>query len=199
MKKLEFLMALHSRLAGLPEADREERVSFYCEMIEDRVEEGMPEEEAVAAVGNVEEIAAQILEDTPLLTLTKEKIRPKKRFRVWESVLLVLGSPVWLSLLIALVAVLFSLYISFWALLIALWAVFAAVACCVLGCAAAGVVLLVTGRGTAGLAAFGLAFVSLGLSVLLFIACKAASAGTVRLTAAAGRRYKRGFMKREEV
>lgn len=39
MTKLQFLMALHEKLSGLPR--EEERLSFYSEMIEDRMEEGL--------------------------------------------------------------------------------------------------------------------------------------------------------------
>ena len=55
MTKLDFLFALQSRLEGLPKDEVRERIGFYAEMIEDRMEEGMPEEAAVAAVGSVEE------------------------------------------------------------------------------------------------------------------------------------------------
>ena len=48
MRKEEFLSQLESGLYGLPQADIDERLSFYAEMIDDRMEEGLGEEEAVA-------------------------------------------------------------------------------------------------------------------------------------------------------
>ena len=48
-------------------------------------------EEAVAALGPVGEICSQILAETPLSRLVKEAVRPKRKFRVWEIILLVLG------------------------------------------------------------------------------------------------------------
>ena len=65
MTKLQFLFALRDKLAGLPQSDIEERLRFYSEMIEDRMEEGLSEEEAVAAVGTVDEIASQATADIP--------------------------------------------------------------------------------------------------------------------------------------
>ena len=59
MRKQEFLAKLRKGLSGLPQDDIEERLIFYSEMIEDRKEEGLSEEEAVAAIGSVDEIVAQ--------------------------------------------------------------------------------------------------------------------------------------------
>lgn len=126
MKKEEFLARLRQGLSGLPQDEIEERLSFYSEMIDDRMEEGLPEAEAVAAAGSVEEIAAQAVADIPLAKLAKERIRPKRRLRALEIVLLVLGAPLWLSLGIAAVAVGAALYVSVWAVIVSFWAVFAA-------------------------------------------------------------------------
>ena len=57
MTKLKFLLSLHDKLSDLPQNEVEERLSFYSEMIEDRMEEGVSEEEAVSARGSVDEIA----------------------------------------------------------------------------------------------------------------------------------------------
>ena len=54
MTKIKFLIELHNRLSGLPKDDVEERLSFYSEMIEDRIEDGLSEEEAVEAVATEE-------------------------------------------------------------------------------------------------------------------------------------------------
>ena len=48
MNKQEFLSALQNALAGLPKKDRQKTLAFYSEMIDDRMEDGMTEEEAVA-------------------------------------------------------------------------------------------------------------------------------------------------------
>ena len=56
MSKQEFLTQLRKALSGLPQNDIEERIEFYSEMIEDRIDEGLSEGEAIAAVGTVEEL-----------------------------------------------------------------------------------------------------------------------------------------------
>ena len=138
MSKQEFLTRLRKGLSGLPQADIEERIAFYSEMIDDHMEEGLSEEEAVSAAGTVDEIVAQAVAETPLAKIAKERIRSKRRLSAGEIVLLALGSPIWLSLAIAAFAVILSLYISLWAVIVSLWAVFVSLAagsaCGVLSC-----------------------------------------------------------------
>ena len=47
MNKQEFLAQLRKGLSGLPKEDIDERLTFYSEMIDDRMEDGIPEETAV--------------------------------------------------------------------------------------------------------------------------------------------------------
>ncbi|MBO7336520.1 MAG: hypothetical protein J6U42_06240 [Lachnospiraceae bacterium] len=74
MTKKEFLNELGIGLRGLPASDISERQSFYSEMIDDRIEDGLSEEEAVAQIGPVDKIVSQILMETPLPTIIKEKV-----------------------------------------------------------------------------------------------------------------------------
>ena len=41
MTKKEFLSALREKMAGLPKDDVDDRIAFYSEMIDDRMEEGL--------------------------------------------------------------------------------------------------------------------------------------------------------------
>ena len=45
MTKNEFISRLRARLSGLPKDEIRERLAFYGEMIDDRIEEGLSEEE----------------------------------------------------------------------------------------------------------------------------------------------------------
>ena len=197
MTKLEFLLALHDRLEGLPQEDIEERLCFYTEMIEDRMEEGLSEEDAVAEMGAVGEIAGQIIADIPLAKLVMEKMKTKRRLGAWETVLLVLGFPVWLPLLISFFAVVLSLYISLWAVLVSLWAVLLSVTVCALCGTVGGAVLALCGRGPVGAAVIGMGLICAGLAVFLFLGCRAATQGTLRLTAKLVLAAKNAFVKKE--
>ena len=122
MSKQEFLAQLRKGLSGLPKDDIDGRLMFYEEMIDDRIEEGLSEEEAVLAVGTVEEVAYQITEEIQLLNAPKEKARTKK-FKTWEIVLLILGSPLWLSLMITGFALGVTFYALVWTVNLCLWAI----------------------------------------------------------------------------
>ena len=93
MNKEEFIAELKDGLSGLPQNDIDERVLFYTEMIDDRMEEGMSEEEAISGIGSVEEIVSQIISEVPLTKIVKKRITPDRALRTWEIVLIVLGSP----------------------------------------------------------------------------------------------------------
>lgn len=179
MTKQEFLARLREGLRGLPEADIEERLTFYGEMLDDRMEEGLSEEEAVAAVGSVDEIVAQVVAETPLTKIAKERIRPKRRLGAGEIVLLVLGSPIWLSLGIAAAAVLVALYAVVWSVIVSLWAVFASLAVCAVGSIPLGVWVIANGRAAAGIATLAAGLVCAGLAILMFFGCLAATKGVI--------------------
>lgn len=123
MMKSEFLSALESRLSGLPKEDVQKSIDYYSEIIDDRMEEGITEEEAVEAVGSVEEIASQILKDTPLVKLVKEKVRSNHTLKAWEIILLILGSPLWLPLLLTVVILILTVYVVLWVVILSLYAV----------------------------------------------------------------------------
>ena len=118
MNKIEFLTVLRERLQGLPEEDINKSIDFYCEMIDDRVEDGMSEAEAVDALGNIEEIISQILSEVSLPKLVKEKVKPKRALKAWEIVLLILGAPLWIPLVAAVLITVLSIYLSIWSIII---------------------------------------------------------------------------------
>lgn len=198
MNKQEFLDGLRKGLSGLPQADIEERLTFYGEMLDDRIEEGLSEEEAVAAAGSVNEIVRQTVADIPLAKIAKERIKPKRRLKAWEIVLLALGSPIWLSLGVAAAAVIFALYVTVWSVIASFWSVFASLAVC----AAAGVpmcVVFVAGdSGAAGIAVLSAGIVCAGLSVFMFFGCSQATKGILFLTKKFAIWLKNCFIKKEE-
>ena len=181
MRKQEFLTALRTRLSVLPIADAEERLLFYSENIDDRMEDGLTEEDAVVAIGSTDEIVEQILVEIPLSRLVKEKIRPKRRLQGWEILLLAIGAPIWLSLAVSALAVILSLYATLWAGIVSLWAVFASLAACAFSGLAVGIGLAVGGYTFTGLTLLSAALVCTGLSILCFFACGGATKGTAIL------------------
>ncbi|MBR5223683.1 MAG: DUF1700 domain-containing protein [Clostridia bacterium] len=199
MTKLNFLFELRDKLSGLPKEDIEERLNFYSEMIEDRIEEGLLEEEAVAAIGTTDEIAKQIIYDTPFTKIAKEKLKPKNKPKIWEIILLVLGFPLWLPLSIAAFAVAFSLYIALWAVIISFWAVFASFIGCAVGGVISAVVFAVNGNTFTAFAILAAALICAGLSIFIFFGCKLATKGILLLTEKVIIYTKSLFVKKGEV
>ncbi len=198
MNKQEFLARLRQDLCGLPQEDREERITFYSEMIDDRMEEGLSEEDAVAAVDTLEEPAAEALQNISPRTETD---KPRRRRVPWEIALLVLGAPVWVPLLLAMAAVACSLYVSLWSVAVSLWSVFASFVACGACATALGIGFAIGGsvNVAAGLAMSGTGLILLGLAIFCFFGCRAASIGLVRLTKAAAAKIGIRLAKKEAV
>lgn len=182
MSKQEFLDQLRKGLSGLPQEDIEEHLTFYSEMIDDQMEEGITEEDAVSRIGSVDTIISQIKADIPLAKLVREKITPKKHLKAWEIVLLVLGSPIWLSLLIAAFAIILAAYIVVWSVVITLWSIEASFVACSLGGIISAVIFAFQGNELTGLAMLGAGIICAGLSIFMFYGCKAATKGILLLT-----------------
>lgn len=168
MNKAAFLAALRSGLEGLPPEDIEKSAEYYSEIIDDRVEEGCSEEEAAAALGNVDDIVSQILIDTPLPKLVRAKVKPKRSLRGWEIALLILGSPVWVPLVLTAAILLLSVYIVIWSVIISLYAVDLSIAAAGLACIAAAFPSFLAASAAQGLLFLGAGFLCAGIAILLF-------------------------------
>ncbi len=201
MNKLEFINGLGSRLDPIPREEIQTILDYYVESVSDRMEDGMTEEEAIDSFGDLDQLAADILVEqgylapppAPVPELTEEEkqqalpnilpaAEPKKKLPWWAIVLLVIGSPVWLSVGIAVAAVGLSIYIVVLALLFSLW-------CIAVSFAAAGVAGAVLSffvpfspdTFAIRLLFCGACLVLAGVGVLLVPVCRAADAGFARL------------------
>ena len=65
MTRVQFLSDLYKRLSSLPEEQAEQHLNYYAEMLADRIEEGMTDEEAVASMEPLDVIVERIFEDSP--------------------------------------------------------------------------------------------------------------------------------------
>ena len=182
MTKQEFLAQLEQGLSSLPRQDIEERVSFYSEMIDDRMEEGLSEEQAVADVGSVEEIIAQAMEDRSLLRQITDKVIPKRRLTGLEIALIILGAPLWISLLVGILVISLSGYVVIWSTAVTLWAVFGALAGTGLGCILCGILYAVQGHTVSAVALAGTGLICTGIAILLFYSSKLTTTGLVYVT-----------------
>ena len=130
-------------------------------------------------------------------TQRNDNPRANRRLKTWEIVCLAVGSPIWLSLLIAVIAVIVSIYVSVWAVIISLWAVFGSLLGGALGSILAGIGFVFSGHGLSGLAMIGAGLICTGLSIFLFFGCRAAAKGAVLLTKKMALRIKNRFSEKE--
>ncbi len=197
MNRQEFLDDVKARLEGLSEEDITKALSFYEEAIDDRTEDGLSEEDAIKDIGTPEEIASEILLDTPITKLVKAKVNRKKQsIETWEIVMIILLFPIWVPALISVIAVLFSIYVTLWSLVISLIATIVGL---VIG-GLAMIVMALTGLYTSGglntLGIIGMGVLGVGLGLALVIPVKWACIGLFKLMKAFVKWIKRLFIKK---
>lgn len=178
MKKM-FLDRLRSRLSHLPKEEQDERIAFYSEMIDDRVEDGLTEEEAVKSITSIDEITKEVITDIEVVdskdNINKKRIKEKTTKFVKDKkktsnvLLIVLGFPVWFPLLISFIAILFSLYVVGWTVIVSLWAVVVALGASFIGGTILGIIYLFQGASAILL---GLSIACGGLSIFFFFGVK---------------------------
>lgn len=194
MKKQEFLNELRRQLRGLPQDEIESRVSFYEEMINDMMDEGKSEEEAIIEIGSVDSVVSDIAKDTPFKTVIKERYKPKRSLTALEIVLLVLGFPLWFPLLVTFFAFCLVGYILEWVLVIVTYAVEAAlIAAAIAGIASFFVYL---SNGNPAIWMLGAALLALGASFLFIFVCIGATKVSIKLSKAIATGIKKSFIQK---
>ena len=165
MTKADFLRLLERALSQLSEEERQKNLEYYSELLDDMMEEGMTEAEATAKLGSPNQIAQSILQEMPLGKLVSTRMKPRSGWTPLAIVLAVVGSPVWVPLLLAGVAVVLVLFVSIWALGFAAVAVVIALAVAVVAAPIIAIRVAVLTLPL-GLMLLGAGLVLLGLCVL---------------------------------
>ncbi len=183
MTKNAYLSELADRLRQLPQSEIDKSIAYYSEIIDDRMEEGCSEEEAVNGLEAPVTAAERILQDAPLGMLVRERIRPKQAVSGWIIALMVIGFPVWFPLLLAAAGIVFAMYVVVWSLVFAFFASTFAV-----GTASLAVLITAFVRAGEGagliFALLGVGLLGIGCFILMGLATWMAASGVVRLTAA---------------
>ena len=171
MKKYKFLSMLESELCGLPEEDVKRTLDYYAEMIDDRIEDGSDEETAVGEIGSVTDISRRIWSESSSGAVKKSGVERKRKMKAWEIILLIIGSPVWLSLLLAVAAVIIALYAVLWAVAVTFYAIDFALGGVGLGGIVLGVISIVNGGIGLGFCWLGIALFCAGACIFAFFGC----------------------------
>lgn len=164
MTKQEFLSELERALGKLPHTEVEQALAFYDEAISDRMEDGLSEAEAVADLGPIDEIAAQIAAETP--PIPRAIARANTGSRTLNIVLIAVFSPIWVPVVLALAAAALAVYVAIWAVIAALWAADATLVLMPFAGLAALASTLGGGMPLPGVFVFGLSLVSSGFGLV---------------------------------
>ena len=162
MTKTEYLKSLKRALRPVKNEERKKSLAYFSEVIDDRMEDGVSEEDAIAELESVEAAAERIIAEAQALG----QLKPKRG--IWEIALIILGFPLWFPVLLTIAIVVLTIYGLVWVIIGSLFITSAALGLC----GVAGIFCLFMYLGTnpaAGFAVLGTGFVSAGLGVALFI------------------------------
>lgn len=110
MNRVEFIEILDVELAALKRVEREKFITYYEEIIDDYMENGFEEEAVIEKIGNPKVIAKNILSEQDTVDI---KV-PLTNSKVINMILLILGFPLWGSLVFAGLMVVLSGVIVIW-------------------------------------------------------------------------------------
>ena len=195
MTKLEFLASLRAHLEQMPPEERERHLTYYEELFEDMLEDGMSESEIAEHLGEPAVIAEELLTELPLGTLVKSRVRPRDGWTVLNIALLVLGSPIWLPLLLTLAVVLLVLLLVLWILVLSFGIVVLALGLSVPSVIVGAILGYVSVAATLGVV--GEALICGGLCILGVIALPPVFRGAAKLCAGLFRWIKSLFIRKE--
>ncbi len=111
MTKSEYLKQLNSALRPIKCKERQRSLAYFSEAIDDRMEDGVSEEQAVSELESIPAAAERIIAEASELGNLKVKRSP------WTITLVILGFPVWFPLLAAVAVIVLSLYMTVWILI----------------------------------------------------------------------------------
>ena len=123
MDKKQFCTFLENELRlYLSSKEVYKTLNFFKEIIDDRVDEGLSEEEAVSQLGNIDDIVGQILDEHNIKKRQKKlvwRFIPQKTPSASNIIIIILLFPIWItifflvaSFFIAFVSLIFSLVVS---------------------------------------------------------------------------------------
>lgn len=164
MSEKEYLKKLKRSLSPLKKKDRDALLDFYKEMIEDKMENGKTEYEAVSELEPVETVAARTLDEYGI-DKNNLKVKLKTWFNPLTVVLIIISSPIWIGFAAGAVGIAVGLLGG--ALAVAVSIVVACVSLTLCGpiVFVAGIVRLFTDVGS-GLIALGSGLTSTALGVI---------------------------------
>ncbi|WOO86914.1 DUF1700 domain-containing protein [Mollicutes bacterium LVI A0039] len=168
----EFLKELEIELQHLPQSEITKVINYYEESIEDRLEDEMSDDDIVNSFGPIDQIVATIEEEISLGTIVKDKVSQKASGKkinyVLLALVLILGFPIWFTLMMLMLAVLITVYALLWTIPVMVVAIYAALLVTAVVSAGAVVYSLTSVSIFTTMGLMGLSLVSSGIAIVLF-------------------------------
>ncbi len=207
MNKEEFLKKLTEELSHIPPEEIVKAIGYYKESIEDRVDDGMSEEEAVRSLGNFDEIIKNIEEEVPLGSVVKDKFKKKvndsKESNLGKKALLaimvIFTSPIWITILAVLISIILGFYIGIWGLFIGVIATYFGLIVASFVVGVYGIIALFTEGFLIGLLLVGVGLILLGIAIAFALPMFWIIKEWVKLNLLPFKKLKKMIMKKEKV
>ena len=101
-----------------------------------------------------------------------ERRKEGRRLGIWEILLIVLASPIWLPLALSVISIVLSVFVSVGSVVISVWVTFAALAVSGAASLLFGAAMTVLGRPAVGLVLIGSGLAVSGIAIFCFFACR---------------------------
>jgi len=201
MNKKEFIERLRREIRNLPYDEVEKTITYYEEIISDRMEDGASEEEAVASLGTPEAIARDLQANQPFSTIIKRKVEDYKEKRSSENtalviVLLIVLFPFWFPVLMSGLGVLVGLFATIGGIIVAFWAASIAIGIGGIGLIIASAFGFATSYIPTGFFSIGSGIALIGLSIIAVIISIYATKGIIKLMGIIIHSIKKLFVRR---
>lgn len=181
MTRNEWIAELRGLLErrGVPASEVADALEYYAEAIDDRVEQGFSEQQALKEIGSPAQACDAVAETVPVAKRAVAAATATRERKALVGVLLLVGAVFWVPLAFGLLGAAAGVYATIWAAVLVVWAGIGSLLACGLGAvplacysASCGALAegLFSGSGLLALGALGVALIPLGIiaSVLLF-------------------------------
>ena len=180
MTRNEWIAELRGLLErrGVPASEVADALEYYAEAIDDRVEQGFSEQQALKEIGSPAQACDAVAETVPVAKRAVAAATATRERKALVGVLLLVGAVFWVPLAFGLLGAAAGVYATIWAAVLVVWAGIGSLLACGLGAvplacysASCGALAegLFSGSGLLALGALGVALIPLGIiaSVLL--------------------------------
>ena len=181
MTRNEWIAELRGLLErrGVPASEVADALEYYAEAIDDRVEQGFSEQQALKEIGSPAQACDAVAETVPVAKRAVAAATATRERKALVGVLLLVSAVFWVPLAFGLLGAAAGVYATIWAAVLVVWTGIGSLLACGLGAvplacfsASCGALAegLFSGSGLLALGALGVAIIPLGIiaSVLLF-------------------------------